>query len=477
MPQRHWDAVGVGIGPANLSLAALLDPLTDFRPRFFDRRPAFEWHPGLLLDGTTIQVSFIKDLVTLADPTSRFSFLAFLHAEDRIYSFFHAEFPRVSRTEFNQYYRWASERLRSLEFGTTVEAVTCDRLLRVHTDRGTVSTTSLVLGSGAQPLLPDCAAPHLGPTVFHACSYLQNRGAGAGRRVVVVGGGQTGAEIVLDLLADPRVRPREVCWLSRRPNFLPLDESPFANEWFTPAYSDHFFQLAPTLRERLVAEQKLASDGISPGLLGALYRRLYELRHLDGGECRWRCCPGRELRELAPAAAAAGREAVWRLRVEPTQGAVAETLEAEVVILATGFSHGIGDYLKPIAHLLPPESRNGDLHVRDDFSVAWDGPPGCRIFVQGGARVWRGPAERNLSLNAWRSATIVNSLLGRTVYRTTPPAPIVDWGTPTVATRGAVAPRPGRTGEAGDLPAAPPRLDEGGRAPEPDASAVRKAPR
>jgi lysine N6-hydroxylase len=49
------DAVGVGAGPFNLSLAALLAP-TDFRARFFDKSAAFEWHPGLLFPEATIQV-------------------------------------------------------------------------------------------------------------------------------------------------------------------------------------------------------------------------------------------------------------------------------------------------------------------------------------------------------------------------------------------------------------------------------------
>ena len=78
------DAIGVGIGPFNLSLAALLAP-TGFRARFFERNAEFQWHPGLLFPESTIQVSYLKDLVTLADPTSRYSFLAFLHAKKRFY--------------------------------------------------------------------------------------------------------------------------------------------------------------------------------------------------------------------------------------------------------------------------------------------------------------------------------------------------------------------------------------------------------
>src|ERR1700674_92511 len=67
---RMLDAVGVGVGPFNLSLAALLAP-TGFNARFFDKSADFQWHPGLLLPEATIQVSYLKDLVTLVDPMSR----------------------------------------------------------------------------------------------------------------------------------------------------------------------------------------------------------------------------------------------------------------------------------------------------------------------------------------------------------------------------------------------------------------------
>ena len=40
-------------------------------------------------------------------------------------------------------------------------------------------------------------------------------------------------------------------WVTRRSNFLPLDESPFTNELFVPAYSDFFFQ---RIKDRKIVE-------------------------------------------------------------------------------------------------------------------------------------------------------------------------------------------------------------------------------
>jgi len=55
---------GIGVGPANLSLAALLAPISRIRARFFERRAAFAWHPGMMLPGARMQTSFLKDVVT-----------------------------------------------------------------------------------------------------------------------------------------------------------------------------------------------------------------------------------------------------------------------------------------------------------------------------------------------------------------------------------------------------------------------------
>src|SRR5437868_4582152 len=169
-----YDAIGIGIGPSNLSLAALLEPHHEFRARFFERRPEFQWHPGLLFPGAAIQVSFIKDLVTLADPTSRFSFLSFLKDRRRLYRFLNAEFERVDRREFNEYFRWACEQIESLEFGRAVRSVSRERdLFVVHIDSESIRTRHLVIGAGTAPLIPKFAQPYLGPTLLHASQYLE----------------------------------------------------------------------------------------------------------------------------------------------------------------------------------------------------------------------------------------------------------------------------------------------------------------
>jgi lysine N6-hydroxylase len=99
-------------------------------------------------------------------------------------------------------------------------------------------------------------------------------------------------------------------------------------------------------------------------------------------------------------------------------------VRADVIVLGTGSSYGLPEAMQPLASQLSWD-RDG-FPVRADFSVEWDGPPGLRIYAQDAARNMRGVADPNLSLMAWRSAIIANSLVGRQVYDVTGESSVFD---------------------------------------------------
>ena len=150
--------IGVGLGPFNLGLAALLEK-TDVDAVFFDDKPEFAWHPGLMLPGAEIQVPFLADLVTLADPTSPYSFLNYLHSQGRLYRFYFHERFHVLREEYEAYCRWVAASLVvvpvlaargrascPLEDGWAVWARGVEHRAR-----------AVVLGVGCVPFVPECA--------------------------------------------------------------------------------------------------------------------------------------------------------------------------------------------------------------------------------------------------------------------------------------------------------------------------------
>ena len=104
-----YDFAGIGLGPFNLSLACLAAPVTGLNAVFLDKSKGFDWHPGMMLQDVTLQTPFLSDLVTLADPTSPFTFLNYIKEQGRIYSFYIRQNFFLLRKEYNQYCQWAAE--------------------------------------------------------------------------------------------------------------------------------------------------------------------------------------------------------------------------------------------------------------------------------------------------------------------------------------------------------------------------------
>ncbi|MFJ1753115.1 lysine N(6)-hydroxylase/L-ornithine N(5)-oxygenase family protein [Kitasatospora sp. NPDC088134] len=396
------DYLAVGAGPANLSLAAQAAARPGTAGLHLDRREGPAWHPGLLLPDATLQNSPFKDLVTPVDPTSRFSFLSFLAAKGRFYQFLTARFPAVHRAEFNQYLGWVAEELGdAVRYGHEVTGVRFrDDHFEAETPRGTFRSRHLVVGTGPQPYLPPALEGATGPAVFHSGEFVQHAEALAGRRVAVVGGGQSGAEIVRHLLVG-RDRPEQVSWISRRPGFLPLDESAFTNDLYLPEAAREFFDRPKEQRAALLAEQKYASDGVNESLLAELYRIVYLTSHVEGRPELIRLLPGHEVAGLA--------ERADGLRLVLKSAAEETAVDCDAVVLATGYVQRLPQCVGELAGRMRLE--DGLPVVRRDYSVEWDGPADNRIYLQNGARHAFGITDPNLGLLAWRSRVILDSIL------------------------------------------------------------------
>ncbi|HKB30945.1 MAG TPA: SidA/IucD/PvdA family monooxygenase [Streptosporangiaceae bacterium] len=415
----HYKCVGIGAGPANLSLASLLYGHDDISNLFLDKKAAFSWHDGQQLPDTTLQVSMLKDLVSLADPTNRFSFLSYLHARGRIYHFINAQFDAVPRQEFRNYLQWACEQNKNIRFGENVRSVDFDGTFVVRTDRRTVTADNLSVGIGTRPWVPPLAADLPGDHQYHVSDIVTRGRDLGGKRVCVVGGGQSGAEAFLDLLCrPPHEQPRRVSWVTRRRNYFPIDDSPFTNDFYTPSHSDYYYGLAPAKREEFNAHQVLSSDGISEATLRQIYQRIYAHRFMDGNDDLVALCPNREVAAISQTSGGLG--------VRMTNGnhpGVVGQIDTDVIIWATGFRPARMDFLDPVAHRL---HRAGDeFKIDQDFAIHWDGPADHNIFVHNAAEQQRGLADRNLSLIAWRSQRIVDRLRG--VCSDEQLASFIDW--------------------------------------------------
>jgi lysine N6-hydroxylase len=419
------DLAGVGVGPFNLSIAALADELPELRTRFFEQRERFAWHPGLMFRGSRMQTSFLKDLVTAVSPTNQHSFINYLVHHGRFHAFLAAESAAIERREFADYLGWVAGRLASLRFGDGVQAVLPGpRGFEVVHAGGTTRARHVVIGTGRVPAVPDCTRARLGPRCFHAIDILARPLALAGARVAVIGGGQTGAEVVLELLRGTWGEPAELSWVSRRLNFEPLDDSPFTNHLFTPGFVAAFHGLGRARRDTLLARHKLAGDGISMSTLRELHDRVYELNALREGP-QVELLPSRELVALDE------RRPGYTLQLHNLLDEQPESLAVDWVILCTGLREQLPACIEPLLPTLERDDRGG-LHVDANFVVRRrDGGTG-RLYIVNGGRTSHGVAESQLSLMAWRSAVILNDVLGRRRFAVERERELVRWRTRTV---------------------------------------------
>lgn len=403
-----FDLVGVGIGPANLSLAALADPIDGLHAAFFERETAFRWHPGLMIDGAFLQVPFLADLVSLVDPTSQLSFLSYLRSRERLYPFYFAEKFHIPRTEYADYCAWVSRRLPDLRFDQSVRAIRwseVDEMFELDIEpAGQVLARNVVLGVGTEPKMP---AP-LRDVAVHSADYLPERDRLLDTNdVTVVGSGQSGAEVFLDLLRARRSGQGTLRWLTRTPAFAPMEYSKLGLEQFTPDYTRFFHGLDEPVRDRLVPAQWQLYKAISAETIGEIFDELYR-RTVGGGWPDVVLAPAVEVTSARPAD---GRLALTLRHVQ--QGGHA-TVTTDAVVCATGYQErDLGDLLGPLGTELDRDAA-GRLVVDADYRVST--ATRGSVYVQNAERHTHGVGAPDLGLIAWRAATILNSVSGKKVY-------------------------------------------------------------
>jgi lysine N6-hydroxylase len=433
------DFVAVGIGPFNLGLAALTAPVPDLSGVFLEQREEFAWHRGMMIDGSTIQVPFLADLVTMADPTSPYSFLHYLKRRGRLYPFYIRESFFPLRSEYDAYCRWVAEQVPGLRFGRRVERVEhADGVYRVHARdvrTGAVEVHAgrrLVLGTGTAPWVPECARGLPGPA-WHSSAYLERKAElQALGSVTIVGSGQSAAEIYLDLLQDAGRLGYRVDWLTRSPRFFPMEYTKLTLEMTSPEYIRYHHGLPLERRDVLAREQRHLYKGISGDLVDAIHEALYRLG--ARGQVPTMLLTGVSLDE----AAWDGERRRFELRLH--HGDQGRTLRhvTEGLVLATGYRPEVPAFLDPVRHRIRWDARG-----RYDVAVGYTVDHGDReVFVQNGEEHTHGLSAPDLGMGAYRNSVIVNAMCGREVYPVEHAIAYQDFG---------VAHLPGAESSAGDL--------------------------
>lgn len=411
-----YDLIGIGIGPFNLGLAALAQPIPGFRTIFLEQKMQFSWHEGIMLEGATLQVPFYADLVTLADPCSQYSFLNFLKAKNRMFRFACNENYYIERREYQQYCRWVASMLRSLHFDETVKQIQyndrnkCYEVLAESAtgERSIYYGKRLVIGIGTVPTVPACAAHVYGNSkIFHSSHYLQHRIELLNKKkITVVGSGQSAAEIFYDLLKVKPVYQFNLDWYTRSAGFYQMETSKLVCEFTSPDYIDYFYQLAPKKKIELLKQQDHLYKGINRELIEAIYRELYA-QSIESLYSSVRLLTAMQLTGIEQK----GKE-TFQLSWFHTQQERSFYSETEAVILATGYQNQIPAFMEGIKDRIN-WTRSGDYLVNRNYSIDHNG---CELFIQNAELQSHGFSAPDLGLGPYRNSVIINSILGYLFY-------------------------------------------------------------
>lgn len=416
---RVYDFAAVGAGPFNLGLAALTEPVEGVNGIFLERRESFDWHPGMMLEPAHLQVPFMADLVTLADPTSPYSFLNFLKQTGRLYRFYIRENFYPLRAEYNQYCQWVAGQLPAVRFGTAVLDLAYDDgvyRLSVSGPEGpeVLLARRLVLGTGTSPYVPEAAAGIVaeaaaggGGVVLHNADYLarkaelQQQGS-----ITILGSGQSAAEIYCELLQEWDAHGYQLNWVTRSGRFFPLEYTKLTLEMTSPEYVDYFHGLPQHQRDHLNKTQKNLYKGINSDLIDTIYDLLYTKSISAMVDTRLLTHSTLTAAHWDPAAG------THTLQLQHGEQGTSYTLDTEAVVLATGYGYQEPGFLAGIHDRIARDAA-GRFAVDRNYSTGVE--PG-EIFVQNAELHTHGFATPDLGMGAYRNSCILREIAGREVY-------------------------------------------------------------
>jgi L-ornithine N5-monooxygenase len=418
MTDREVELLAVGAGPSNLALAVALEELAPdlaANSLIVERAAAVEWQPGLLLPWAKSQASFLKDLVTLRNPNSEFSFLNYLFTIGRLDDFVNMGSSTPYRQEISEYFKWVANSLPSVRLRLNCGCRSIEPLRDASggltgwrtllDDRTTVSSRYLVIGVGRDPYVPPVFA---GIPARHLVHSTQYRPLVAGldkelpHRVAVIGSAQSAAEMFTALQRD--LPHSQITWVMRSIGVGGYEKTKFTNELYYPAFVDDFFEAQPQGREQLLRElHRTNYSGIEPWFVDDLY----EAHYLD----RLTKADRKKIITMTDInAVTATADGVVLELADRRTGAVTE-LHRDLVFLGTGFVREMPALISRLGDALAL----GQIQANRQYRLIMDEPSAAACYLQGVNDATHGIGDPLLSVVACRAGDIVNDILAHRV--------------------------------------------------------------
>ncbi|MGL5823324.1 MAG: SidA/IucD/PvdA family monooxygenase [Nocardioides sp.] len=412
------DVLMIGAGPANLALAIAIEesgaPELARNTLMLEQYPDVKWQRNLLLPWARSQVSFIKDLVTLRNPQSRFSFLNYLHEHGQLDEFVNLSTFNPYRWQLSAYQQWVADGLEHvrIRFNARTERIdpryaedgSIDGWTVTLTNGDTIGCRDLVLGTGRDARIPEVFGDLPADRVVHSTQYSTRVGQLAATerpaRPVVIGGAQSAAEMFMALHQD--VPDSEPTMIIRSIGLQNYQTSKFVNELFFPSFVDEFYEMSANTRGQVLDEMALTNyAGLAPPFLDEIYSMLYQQKMLGQQRSTMRA-----MTEVVGARMDRD-DVVLELRDRKT-GKV-EPLRCDMVFLGTGYDPRMPALVRDLADRIGLTDITISRRYRMELAnSAWGA-----IYLQGVNEQTHGIADSLISVLAHRSHEISMDLLDR----------------------------------------------------------------
>jgi L-ornithine N5-monooxygenase len=391
------DIICVGFGATALALAVALherDP--DANIVFLERQPKATWKPLARLPGhTSMQTSFMSDLVTFENPRSRFTFLKFLHDRNLLVNFTNVGKTKPCRELFSQYLSWCADHFeQSVRYSTEVAGIDAVTTGSDQADHWRVFSRSSVTGQksilrakrvviavGQQPKIPTIlTVPTVAPSVVHVSECEERLEALLGNtnkisRIAIIGDGQQAAEI-FDYTHSRRTQ-HEVTM------FLRSDSVDSVSDCTQTPISPTQGSLPPELRAKPSHAAAAEPQSITDDLLYRLNESQYTQSVKEPNPSRWQYKILSSQRLSCAASTADGRVCL-ALTDTRTDTTTTCPTSFDLVIAATGYDNSLHKrLLAVVAEQKLLESPSGVITVDGHYRVNLR-----RKMVRNGRGLW-----------------------------------------------------------------------------------------
>jgi L-ornithine N5-oxygenase len=419
------DVLMIGAGPANLALAVALEECGRSEvarsAMILEQYEDVKWQRNLMLPWARSQVSYVKDLVTLRNPRSRFSFLNFMHERGELDEFVNLGTFNPFRWQVSAYQQWVADSLEQVRIRYNARA---EQILPIHSESGTVLgftvplsdgdtvlCRDLIVGGGRDAHVPEVFRGLPAERVVHSTEYSSRVGGvvelaqpGKPLRPVVIGGAQSAAEMFMALHQHaPGSSPT---MLIRAIGLKDYQTSKFVNELFFPSFVDEFYAMSDDVRAKVLEEMHLTNyAGLAAPFLDELYTMIYRQKML--GE------PVSTIRGLTEVVGArtesarGGEEVVLDVR-DLKSGDVGQ-VRCDAVFLGTGFDPRMPSMVRDLGESVGLDEITVNREYRADLGENAHGA----LYLQGVNEATHGISDSLISVLAQRSADIARDIVDR----------------------------------------------------------------